>query len=147
MKKEFTATVYIIKNNQILLHPHPKHGKWLPPGGHIEKNETPPDAAKREVMEECGIEIEFITQENIWVDAEFANSIERPYMCLLENITKPDAHQHIDFIYLARLKDAKIPFSPFRWYTFENALKLDLYKDTILTIKHLEKISAQQVGA
>jgi len=149
MKREFTATVYIIKENMILLHPHKKHGKWLPPGGHIEENETPPMAAQREVMEECGLEVEFMNQEQIWIESEFANSIERPYMCLLEDIKAPnDFHQHIDFIYLARAKNNQKPLSPFKWMSFEDALKLeDIYPDTLITIKHLEKLSAQLLGA
>lgn len=30
-------------------------GCWIPPGGHIEPGETPEEAARREVQEECGI--------------------------------------------------------------------------------------------
>ena len=30
---------------------------WLPPGGHIENNETPVEAVKRETFEEAGIHI------------------------------------------------------------------------------------------
>jgi len=148
MKREFTATVYIIKQNKVLLHPHTKHGKWLPPGGHVEIDETPPEAARREVMEETGLEISFIENENIWIRSEYANSLERPYMCLLENIEKPHPHQHIDFIYLAHVKEDKQPLSPFRWFTFEDALELtNIYSDTLDTIKHLEMISAQLMGA
>ncbi len=148
MRREFTATVYIIKDNQVLLHPHKKHGKWLPPGGHLEADETPPMAAKREVMEETGLKINFISQEQIWINSEFANSLERPYMCLLEDIKQPNPHQHVDFIYLAHVKENKPPLHPFKWFTFEEALQLtNIYPDTLDTIKHLEKISAQLAGA
>jgi len=148
MKREFTATVYIIRENQVLLHPHQKHGMWLPPGGHIEPNEIPPMAARREVMEETGFEINFISQEHIWIKSELASSLERPYMCLLENIKKPYPHQHIDFIYLAHVKEDRSPHPPFKWFTFEEALRLtDIYPDTLDTIKHLENVSARLVGA
>ena len=57
MEKHFTATVYILNDQKVLLHRHQKTGKYLPPGGHIEKNETPVEAALREVKEEAGIEV------------------------------------------------------------------------------------------
>lgn len=105
MEKEFTATSYIIDGDKFLLVYHHKLQKWIPPGGHIEKNETPAEAARREVLEETGFEIEFIKQENIWLHYPNASSFERPYLCLLENIPpykdRP-AHQHVDFVYVAR---------------------------------------------
>ena len=56
--RQFTATVYILFLEKVLLHRHAKLGKWLPPGGHIEQDETPPEAARREVKEETGLDIE-----------------------------------------------------------------------------------------
>jgi len=57
MEKHFTATTYIIQDGKVLLIPHSKLGKWLPPGGHVELNETPPECAIREALEETGLEI------------------------------------------------------------------------------------------
>jgi 8-oxo-dGTP pyrophosphatase MutT (NUDIX family) len=51
MERHFTTSVYILHEGKVLLLFHPKLQKWLPPGGHIEKDESPPEAAKREVME------------------------------------------------------------------------------------------------
>jgi len=65
---------------------HPKLKKWLPPGGHVEENESPPEAATREVKEETGLEITFIKQENIWIEKWNAKSFERPFLCLTEEI-------------------------------------------------------------
>ena len=99
------STCYIVEDGQFLLLFHPKHQKWLPPGGHLEENETPPEAARREVREETGLEIEFCRQENLWVNEWNSKSIERPFSCLLEPIpARKDepAHEHIDFIFVAR---------------------------------------------
>lgn len=146
MQREFTATAYILHDKKILLIFHPKFHKWLPPGGHVEKNETPPEAAKREVKEETGLEIELIKQENIWMNYSNTKSIERPYLCLLSQSPphqdKPP-HEHIDNIYLAR----PLPNSPTallencRWFSLEELAQLkagiDIFQDTLDIIQHL----------
>src|SRR6185437_245535 len=86
LERHFTATAYILENGRALLLKHPKLGKWLPPGGHVEPNETPPECAKREAREETGLRVELIPQENLWLNYSNAASFERPYLCLLENI-------------------------------------------------------------
>jgi 8-oxo-dGTP pyrophosphatase MutT (NUDIX family) len=139
MNRQFTSTVYIFHENKVLLHRHPKHNKWLPPGGHLEANETPPEAARREVKEETGLDIQFITQENLTIDAWNGYTIERPYFCLLEHIPeskKEPAHQHIDMIYLATLADEQqlSQISPeFQWLTLEqiNELEAELFPDCV----------------
>lgn len=105
MERHFTATVYIINDDKVLLIYHRKLQRWLPTGGHMDPNETPGDAAKREAREETGLEIEFIKQENVWIEKWNAKSIERPYLCLLEEMPAykdVPAHQHIDMVYVAK---------------------------------------------
>jgi 8-oxo-dGTP pyrophosphatase MutT (NUDIX family) len=86
MERQFTATVYIIAENKVLLLMHPKVQKWLPPGGHLEANEIPSECAKREALEETGLTVELIKEEHVWVDRWNATSFERPWLCLLENM-------------------------------------------------------------
>lgn len=147
MKREFTATVYIVDEQKVLLLFHPKLQKWLPPGGHLEEGETPPSAAKREVLEETGLDIEFIRQENLWINRFNAKSIERPYLCLLENVPKwqdvPE-HQHIDFIFVAKPKEKSLlkkdPPPLLRWFTLEEVMLLAenvMFKETQETLYHL----------
>lgn len=45
------------KTGKVFLGHHKKANDWIPPGGHIEKNEIPVQAAVREVREELNIEI------------------------------------------------------------------------------------------
>jgi ADP-ribose pyrophosphatase YjhB (NUDIX family) len=143
MEKHFTVTTYIVENGKVVLLPHTKFGKWLPPGGHLELNETPVECAKREVLEETGLLIELIRQENVWFDFWNASSFERPYLCLLENISphgeKP-AHQHIDLIYIAKPIGGNLQ-EPAKWFTLAEVEKLivdkEIFNDTLLTVKHL----------
>jgi len=145
MDKEFTASTYIIHEKKVLLIFHEKFQKWLPPGGHVEMNETPAEAAKREVREETGIEIEFIRQENLWLNYSHAASFDRPYLCLLENVPaykdKP-AHQHIDFVYIAKPIEPNHPilgccawFSDDRIQTLKP--QIEIFQDSLDLIKHL----------
>lgn len=53
---------------RILLVKHPQRG-WEFPGGRIENNESPLDALHREVMEECGIKINFV----FWIKDYYPN--------------------------------------------------------------------------
>lgn len=106
---------------------HPKLKKWLPPGGHVEENETPIEAAHREVKEETGLSIILISDEHVWVNQWNAKSFERPFMCLLEEIPphgKQPAHQHIDLIYLATPQEGSLPDQPVRWFTAEEVASL-----------------------
>jgi 8-oxo-dGTP pyrophosphatase MutT (NUDIX family) len=149
VEKHFTATAYIIDQGKVLLLMHPKLKKWLPPGGHIELNETPPECAKRETLEETGLEIELIEQENLWLNFWNASSIERPYLCLLENIPaygdKP-AHQHIDMIYLAKPLRGTL-LEGVRWFSLEEVEKMtdeeEIFTETKTTIRHLLVASRQ----
>lgn len=55
------SAVIIKKDGKILLgrrNKEPENGKWVLPGGKVEKFETIKDAAKRELLEEAGIEVE-----------------------------------------------------------------------------------------
>lgn len=105
MERQFTAGAYILSEDRVLLIYHKKLHKWLPPGGHLEPNELPCEAAKREALEETGLEVEIFSDEYVWVERWNANSFPRPFLCLLEEIPAHGGqppHQHIDYIYLAR---------------------------------------------
>ena len=154
MEKQMTATAYILDEDKILLLLHPKLKKWLPPGGHLEYNELPPEGAIRETFEETGLKIAILKEEHIWVDQWNAKSFERPWLCLLENIPayqdKP-AHQHVDFIYLAKviggaITEAHQELQPIRWFSSEEvqALEpdLDIFRETQMTIQKIFETTA-----
>lgn len=96
MEKHFCVSVYVINpaNRNFLLMHHKKLGKWVQPGGHIELNEDPEEAAIRETLEETGIQIKLIG-ERIPRNQDFI----RP-LAIQKNIIKPN-HIHIDIVYMA----------------------------------------------
>ncbi|MFH2118361.1 MAG: NUDIX domain-containing protein, partial [Candidatus Paceibacterota bacterium] len=51
--------------NKVLLIKHKKLGFWLAPGGHIEDDELPHQAAEREVWEETGLKVKAISAGEI----------------------------------------------------------------------------------
>ena len=96
--RHFTVAVFVVWEGKVLLHLHHKLGMWLPPGGHIERDELPDEAAAREVLEETGVKIELLGERREDVDDPV--QLHRPAGVQLENIG-PE-HQHIDLIYFAR---------------------------------------------
>lgn len=62
MTRHFCASVFVIDpdTKKILLVKHKKFDKWVQPGGHIEENETPEEAALRETYEETGVKVKLL---------------------------------------------------------------------------------------
>jgi 8-oxo-dGTP pyrophosphatase MutT (NUDIX family) len=60
--RHFVATMYVVNDGATLLHEHEKLGMWLPPGGHIDRDEQPHEAALRETYEETGLEPELVAE-------------------------------------------------------------------------------------
>lgn len=99
LTRDFVASVYIVDEGKVLLVHHKKLGMWLPPGGHINENELPTEAAVREVKEETGLDIEIIGEEDHY---ERVKILLHPKIVQLEDIEP--GHQHIDLIYFSKLK-------------------------------------------
>ena len=49
------ASGYLVRDSKVLLVHHNKFDKWVPPGGHIEEEETPADTVVREFQEETNL--------------------------------------------------------------------------------------------
>lgn len=98
LTRDFTATTFVVQDGRTLLLYHKKIRMWLPPGGHIDPNELPCDAAVREVREETGLEVELISPRSAMGGVRV---LSQPVCILLEKIT--EGHEHIDLIYFGRV--------------------------------------------
>jgi 8-oxo-dGTP diphosphatase len=99
--RHFTASAVVLDDeDRVLLVHHNKLGKWLYPGGHVDENETPAEAAVREVVEETGIRAAVLGETGF---AHTAVTGHVPPWAIIEmDVTdsKVGAHRHIDFVYV-----------------------------------------------
>lgn len=124
--RHFTATAYVVHAGATVLHRHPRLELWLPPGGHIQRDELPHAAALREAREETGLPVELLHEAG-GVASDTARPIPEPATVMLEDINVHDGavgHQHVDFIYFAhaahrRLAPEDGEVSAQRWEWFD----------------------------
>lgn len=111
-----TAAGVLIHENRVLLVKHKRLGVWLNPGGHIEDQELPHQAAEREFWEETGVKVKAIDPNSGWwqdhseyqhLPNPFATNIHwyikdnyQRRLKKLPLLEKRDCEQHHCFLYL-----------------------------------------------
>lgn len=139
--RHFTATAFIVDSKKrTLLLWHRRLQRWMPPGGHLEPDETPEQAAARECKEETGLDVEIIgEQQHDLFEKNTAEGtmLTKPVAMLLEEIPAcPErgepAHQHMDFLFIAKPLDESqaVRIAPdesteMRWFTRDEIGALD----------------------
>jgi 8-oxo-dGTP pyrophosphatase MutT (NUDIX family) len=101
--RHFTASAVVLGDeDRGLLDRHNKIGLWLYPGGHVDLNESPAEAAVREVFEETGV------QAVVLGEPAFAHAAVRshaaPWTVIEMDVTdsRDGRHRHLDFVYVCR---------------------------------------------
>ncbi|HEY7105269.1 MAG TPA: NUDIX domain-containing protein [Acidimicrobiia bacterium] len=107
-----TASGLVVGPRGTVLHLHRRMRAWLQPGGHIEGDESPWDAAVRETREETGLVA--------------CHPAEGPLLLHVDVHDAPKGHLHLDLRYLLHAPDEEPVPGPgespdARWFTFEEA--------------------------
>ncbi len=140
MIRHFTATAFIVDDRKrTLLLWHKRLQRWMPPGGHLDENETPEEAARRECKEETNLDVEIVgnDQPDLFEgDRAEGRMLIKPFAMLLEEIPACPArgegpHQHMDFLFIARPLDpsqlvthAAEESDGSKWFTREEVARL-----------------------
>ncbi|MFB6203276.1 MAG: NUDIX hydrolase [Candidatus Nanohaloarchaea archaeon] len=123
--RHFTATTFIVNEGKVLLHLHKKLDKWLPVGGHIDRDELPHKAAEREAREESGLEISIEGRREL---SEDTDELPRPDTVLLQDIN--EHHQHIDSVFYVESDgddlDPENGIEKMEWFTVRDLSESDL---------------------
>ena len=115
MKKEKAAGCIIIKDNKVLLILQKSGNFWGFPKGHLEENETEIEAAKRETLEETGLEVILDDRTRYETNYIVRNEIDKTSV-----------------FYLAKVKSGKIKkqeaeVEDIQWFEFDKALNMIIY--------------------
>jgi 8-oxo-dGTP pyrophosphatase MutT (NUDIX family) len=108
--RHYTATTYVVEGGAVALHEHDGLGKWLPPGGHVDRDELPHEAALREVREETGLDVDLVAERED-IASGTVESLPRPQHLQLADVNVFDdavGHQHVDMVYYARASSREI---------------------------------------
>ncbi len=142
--KHATASTFVFSQVQsqwrLGLILHPIFGKLMIPGGHIEPDETAPEAARREVAEETGLAVSFVPAPASPIPEPVLASrklVDPPWWILLQPVDRDnhlaEFHFHIDHIYVAVAGVAESlthPAHPFSWHEQAELPELNMFDDT-----------------
>lgn len=138
--RHFTVTLYIVNDGATALHMHQRLGKRIPPGGHIDRDELPHEAAIRECREETGLEPS-IRRIQDPLEGGAGRSLPQPRRQMLYDVNVHDGvvgHQHIDHVYFGSVPSREIEPGPgeagadaWAWYTPDELRASDLEADVI----------------
>lgn len=109
--RHFTATVYVVNDGATALHEHDRLGIRIPPGGHVDRDELPHEAGKREVREETGLDPTLLGDApDLPAPDGVALPSPRYQVCYDINVHGDGSvgHQHIDHLYFATVPSRDI---------------------------------------
>jgi 8-oxo-dGTP pyrophosphatase MutT (NUDIX family) len=142
--KHPTSSVFVFRaispGWRICLIRHPRFGRMMIPGGHVEQEESQAQAALREVAEETGLAVQLVSPPAAPVPRGYRpERVAQPWW-IVEYAVPPDnyhgeAHVHIDHLYVALADGRKLrraPEHPLGWYAAADLPGLDMFEDARL---------------
>ena len=152
MFKYFTATGMVFNEiNEILLVKHKRFGVWLPPGGLLEENEAPHEAALREILEETGIEAAIIPMEQ-GTSAPHCKELPRPFAVNAVAIKGDGDYALHDTIYLCRAVGGELSarldeVDDAGWFSYDEFMRLETFENIAVIVKKaVEYVTFVQKG-
>jgi len=128
-KIDFTAEVFVVYQDKVLLRMHDKYKMWLGVGGQIELDEDPNEAAVREVKEETGLDVALADGLRPF-KREMPDYHELIPPTFMNRHHVSDGHEHITLIYFARsrgnavvMPDGHEESEETKWFTREELEK------------------------
>lgn len=124
--KCFVSTIYLVNSEKkVLLSWNKNMNTWIPVGGHIDPGEMPEEAAKREVLEETGLEFEFVHKNRI--EKEGNSDIIRLHRVSIDSV--PHHNKHINFVFIGKCKNSTNQETTdeqekLKWFTSEELISL-----------------------
>lgn len=119
---------------------HPRLGKHMIAGGHVEPDESQAEAALREVTEEAGLRVRLLECPTLSLPTGYPHK-QVPAPWWITEVSVPadshlgKPHVHVDHLYLA-LADTPTPLSepahPFDWFAEDDLDGLSMFADTRL---------------
>ncbi|MGH3811029.1 MAG: NUDIX hydrolase [Pseudonocardiaceae bacterium] len=122
---------------------HPRLGRWMVPGGHVEHDECQAQAAVREVEEESGLTgVRFLEVPTPPLPGGFPRTHVRvplPWWIIEQRVPADnhlaEPHVHVDHQYLAVVDDSepgRAGEHPFAWFTADEVSELAMFEDSQL---------------
>jgi 8-oxo-dGTP pyrophosphatase MutT (NUDIX family) len=150
--KEATASAFVFHQDPgsgrwlLALVDHPRLGEWMPPGGHVEPEESAAEAAVREVLEETGLAVRLVPGPAVPVPEGFPHAAVEPAWWIVQMRADPDGHTaephiHVDHVFVAVASGAVPigrPGHRFAWFSAEDvAVAEGIAEDSRLQAKEL----------
>jgi len=110
-KIDFTAEVFVVFKDRVLLRKHDKYKLWLSVGGHIELDEDPNQTAVREVKEEVGLDVRLVDADFVSEETEnyiFGHNKELMPPRFLNRHRINENHEHVTMVYFGVAKTDNI---------------------------------------